>query len=438
VYNPYSIVQLSEVIRDVVIRRGERIIYQGKAVVTNLVNTGLMLIVSASLVDPWADLAGLEPGPSLKKEVDDFITDWSAGNEKLTTPYKDVVVNARNFLVELSRWLEHGETISGVREASGRASLADEFAADVADRALPKVNELFQAFEDVAREIPRKALNTHKAFAQRELHPLILCSPYIHRTFTKPLGYAGDYEMVNMILRNSWEGGNTYAKVVNAFPLKVDTAQAHRNRIDMLHGYLRDESERQLAEGEPRFKVLNIGCGPAAEVRRFISDSPTANATDIELLDFNDETLGFTRQKVDESRQQKGCDIQVTYTHRSIHDLLQEVSERGTPRQPQYHLVYCAGLFDYLSDSICSRLLQLFYDWTLPGGLVLATNVHKKHPSKGFMEHLLEWSLVLRDEVDFRSLTPDLGTQKVVAESTGVNLFLEIRKGGSARGDARA
>ena len=51
VYNPYSIVQLSEVLQELTIRRGEDIIYQGRAVVSNLVNTGLMLIVSVTLVD---------------------------------------------------------------------------------------------------------------------------------------------------------------------------------------------------------------------------------------------------------------------------------------------------------------------------------------------------------------------------------------------------
>lgn len=34
----------------------------------------------------------------------------------------------------------------------------------------------------------------------------MLCSPFAYRAYHKPLGYAGDYEMVNMIARDPYEG----------------------------------------------------------------------------------------------------------------------------------------------------------------------------------------------------------------------------------------
>ena len=39
IYNPYSIVQVSEVLSELTVRSGERSIYTGKAVVVSLVNT---------------------------------------------------------------------------------------------------------------------------------------------------------------------------------------------------------------------------------------------------------------------------------------------------------------------------------------------------------------------------------------------------------------
>ena len=59
---------------------------------------------------------------------------------------------------------------------------------------------------------------------------------------------------------------------------------------------------------------------------------------------------------------------------------------------------------------------------------MVTTNVHTSSPDKGFLEHLLEWNLNLRDEVGMRELAPALGIQEVVADQTGVNIFLEIRK----------
>jgi extracellular factor (EF) 3-hydroxypalmitic acid methyl ester biosynthesis protein len=63
--------------------------------------------------------------------------------------------------------------------------------------------------------------------------------------------------------------------------------------------------------------------------------------------------------------------------------------------------------------------------------LVLATNVHTRQPVKGFMEHLQEWNLILRDERHMLNLCPGVGRQTVSSEGTGANVFLEIRKPGS-------
>ncbi len=71
--------------------------------------------------------------------------------------------------------------------------------------------------------------------------------------------------------------------------------------------------------------------------------------------------------------------------------------------KPEFDLVYCAGLFDYLSDKVCSRLLQYFAARTNPGGTVLVTNVHSSNPQKISMEHLLEWHLIYRDEAQLKA-----------------------------------
>ena len=74
--------------------------------------------------------------------------------------------------------------------------------------------------------------------------------------------------------------------------------------------------------------------------------------------------------------------------------------------QAKFDFVYCAGLFDYLSDKVCARLLQYFAARTNVGGTVLVTNVHSSNPQKISMEHLLEWHLIYRDEGQLESLLP--------------------------------
>jgi extracellular factor (EF) 3-hydroxypalmitic acid methyl ester biosynthesis protein len=64
-----------------------------------------------------------------------------------------------------------------------------------------------------------------------------------------------------------------------------------------------------------------------------------------------------------------------------------------------------------------------------PGGLVIVTNVAESNPRKAWMEYLMEWNLIYRDEAEMQDLVPsDVAVKRtsIKADSTGVNLFLEI------------
>ncbi|MEO8617494.1 MAG: hypothetical protein ABI600_20355, partial [Luteolibacter sp.] len=62
VYNPYSILQLSEVLTDFRVFMNDRVVYSGRAVIANLVNTGIMIICEASLAEEgWIDIALFSP-----------------------------------------------------------------------------------------------------------------------------------------------------------------------------------------------------------------------------------------------------------------------------------------------------------------------------------------------------------------------------------------
>src|SRR5262252_8225640 len=61
VYNPYSILQLSEVLGDFRITINDRCVYAGRAVVSNLVNTGIMVLCEATLDEAWLDVDLFSP-----------------------------------------------------------------------------------------------------------------------------------------------------------------------------------------------------------------------------------------------------------------------------------------------------------------------------------------------------------------------------------------
>src|SRR5437588_3873172 len=99
---------------------------------------------------------------------------------------------------------------------------------------------------------------------KRQLHPCILCSPFAYRTFYKPLGYAGDYEVVNMMARSPYEGSSLFAKIVNLWFIEQRPAEAHRNRIDSLVQKQFEETAR-VAGLNRTARIFSLGCGPAIE-----------------------------------------------------------------------------------------------------------------------------------------------------------------------------
>ena len=98
--------------------------------------------------------------------------------------------------------------------------------------------------------------------------------------------------------------------------------------------------------------------------------------------------------------------------------------------QDQFDYIYCAGLFDYLSQRVCKRLVELFCTMIRPGGVVIVTNVAASNPRKAWMEYVMEWNLIYRNESEMQDLVPEgvsLKGTSIKADATGVNLFLEIQ-----------
>lgn len=426
VYNPYSIVQTSEVLQVLRVLRGERTIYSGRAVVSNILATGLMLIVSATLVDPWSDLVGIAPGKGLREETERFLHDWEAGHE-LRASYRLAVGSIRAFLGELSQWLEQTEVATGIDDANVSAEMKREFVQEVRAPLESRMDELYETFEHEASQVPPDDVMPHKAHARREIHPFIMCSPFLHRTFSKPLGYAGDYEMVNMMVSDPIDGSSNYARLLNSYHLKSAPVTAHRNRIEMLMRQLKAEAKRAIERGG-RCRVLNLGCGPAAEIREFMLQDSISDRCEFHLLDFDKTALAHVDSWIKETAVAAGRRPSVNLIHKSVHQLLKGVARREAIDPQPFDFVYCAGLFDYLSDRVCVRLLECFVDWVNPGGLVVVTNVHPMNPIRYFMEYLTEWHLIYRDETALSNLAPRSKTKNIRTDPSGVNVFLEIRR----------
>ncbi len=258
VYNPYSILQLSEVLNSFKIVIDNNTIYSGRAIITSIVNTGLLLVCEASLDEEnWLDVDLLSPAVQVDRLASDFerlIDDWLKV-ERISPEMKIIVSDMQALLRDMRRWLEQVEHSLRSVPPPERQKLEMSIIEKLNALVLPITNQVFQKFEEIGAAIGEDVKAVHRAYARRQLHPFLLASPFIYRTFQKPLGYAGDYEMVNMILRDPNEGASLFAKIINTRFVHGAPAEAHRNRIKYLSNALRQET-REKGQAGPRHPHL--------------------------------------------------------------------------------------------------------------------------------------------------------------------------------------
>jgi extracellular factor (EF) 3-hydroxypalmitic acid methyl ester biosynthesis protein len=419
---------MSEVLSDFRILMQGQPIYSGRAIVTNLMGLGSVLVCEAALDEACLDLAINSPvndGARVRNGFEKFMAEWGR-NYKIRSDFKVAMADLQTFFLDLRLWMEQMELAVRSQPSGDRLAREREVLEQVRGPVLPAIAPLLERFEDIARTVEPDLKPAYRAYMQRQIHPLVMCSPFVFRTYAKPLGYAGDYEMVNMMLGDPFEGASMFAKLVNGIFLMTPPVVAHQNRIVYLKEKLAAEARRKAVHGEP-LRVFNIGCGPAKEIQEFLAEEDLSSRVQFTLLDFNQETLDYTSRILGDLRSRHARETQIQMVRKSVHQILKEA---GKPSSARYDLVYCAGLFDYLSDPVCRRLLSYLYDILAPGGLSLATNVSDANPSVGWMEYVVDWHLFYRNTDQFAALRPEADREPmpVQAIGSGVNIAIESRK----------
>ena len=440
-YNPAAVLRTSEVLEGCKVTVAGRTLYSGKAVVRSLINTGSAVVVCEATLseNSWTDVQLTATNGQLNKKISSeyqgFMQEWQK-LYKVRPEFKVVVADMQSYLTDFGLWLNQMELHICSLSSAERAEIEHKVIKQLADPVARTIDTFIEKFETIVTNLDLDLQAVYQAYLRRQLHPLLLGSPFASRTFHKPLGYAGDYEMVDMMLRPPYEGDSLFAKIINVWLLGQSPATAHRNRVTYLTGKLMAETVRCRASRRVA-RVLNLGCGPAQEVQRFlVEQSALSSHMDLTLLDFNKETLVHTRALLDGIKKKQRLHTPIKYVKESVYHILKEGCKTGIGSgQQKYDFVYCAGLFDYLSDQVCKRLMNIFYDMLTSGGLLLATNVsdamNSTRPFRYSMEYILDWHLIYRDGSEVAALAPDAAPSdrvRVITEGTGVNVFIEVRK----------
>jgi extracellular factor (EF) 3-hydroxypalmitic acid methyl ester biosynthesis protein len=407
--------------------------FHGEAVVRHCSPDGIDLLCGVALREGGLDLELLHQGHARRHIVIRCDEAERAADSACVRPaFKEWVADLRTYLETMKAFLAREEEALAGEDRYTREQICAQYLEEVGPRIIERMHRASQALGAVIGDLDPEGHAVHRAYAQQHLSPLFATSPFMRRALEKPLGYAGDYEMMDMLYRPHAEGDSLFGQIINQWATSLSAARANINRIGFLTERLRATilaRREERARAQARVMVASIGCGPAREVELLLTRHPELGEyLDVMLVDQDVRAIAFCERRLSRLAGQTG--VRLHYIRESVRRLLTGGSLAAMlgPRD----LIYSAGLFDYLSKRSFSTLLSALYDALVPGGSLLVGNVDQHNPSRYCMEYFAEWYLVHRSPEELlelaRPIQPPPRGCRVESEPLGVNLFLVLER----------
>ncbi|REJ64463.1 MAG: class I SAM-dependent methyltransferase [Planctomycetota bacterium] len=241
------------------------------------------------------------------------------------------------------------------------------------------------------------------------------------RAREKPLGYAGDYQMLAWICERA-VCEDSLGRFFDLYFLDQAAPQCVRNRTRLIAAELACHGLRC-----PRrpYRILSVGVGPGLDIAKAVATLPPARRKDVEiaLVDLDEAGLAYAQQQL----RRLIADEQITCLRDNVFRLPQRSDVLPWPDDTDF--VVCSGLFDYLDDEAATNMLATFRDQLREGGRLLVGNFAPHCPTRAYMEWIGKWYLRYRTVADLERLAESAclpARWRVGADATGVNLLLEF------------
>jgi SAM-dependent methyltransferase len=273
-------------------------------------------------------------------------------------------------------------------------------------------------------------LRAAKQYTEAILTPLLLQAPMVHRSYSKPLGYPGDYQVMLYYYGDSFEGDTAFAKVVHKLFVRHPLSAGVCTRKDYVLDWMLRQHDQVVRSGGGEFKVTSLGCGPAREVADFFSARREWTGRVVfTLFDQEEETLEVAYAAARRSLALATGKASLECFNLSFGQLLRNTAP--LKQGGRQHFVYATGLFDYLNERTAQGLISTLYDNLAPGGLLLIGNAIGPNRHLFEPEFILDWTLIYRTQEEMRRLAaqlPGAARISVDEEPGGAYWFLRISK----------
>ena len=350
---------------------------------------------------------GHEPHGLVPQEYRAFCADVL----KLLRSYRAVLDANLSVSPEFSRGFDH----AGVFEAC-EARFVQEW------------RSLWRTGNDISRSVmaDREMREAVKEFTELVVTPEMRGGAIWDRSYAKPLGYPGDFEIMNQVY--DWErvGANAYDMLLHRVGL--DVAECIKTRMEVVRAQIGETVAEKT--GDRPTRILSLGCGSAREIETYLSKKHgAASRAEFTLIDQEHCALDYAYRKSYPHIVKADGRFRLQCLQMSFIDVLRGTG--GLASLPPQELIYSVGLIDYLTDRRAAGLVRRLYDLLVPGGLLIAGNMNETALSNLWpMEFIADWTLYYRTDAQMLAWTTGLDPANAWTETepTGRVRLLFVRK----------
>lgn len=430
VKSPHFVIKKSEILKNINISIKDMNVYKGDGLIVDVEQKNDSIKFRIALkegVIPVDEILST----SNKSKIDfvlSKLTNVMSVGDNLPDEFKQQVKEVFYELTNIKRILDEFEENIRDEEPKIKEKFSLEMMTVLEKNFFQKINIHFKTIHTLTRNMREEEYSLCGQYFQNAFKDLIFLSPFMHRVYYKPLGYAGDYEMMNMLYRNTPQGKTLFAKFLDKYFLSIDPAQTNRNRVPYMTGKIKNKTPLFLNKSN-RVKISSIACGPCIEIQTLLQESLSDNI-DFTLLDASSEAIDHAKHKLEMAKNKHKRKCTFTYINESIYPLIKKKSVQDLIEDNQ-HIIYSLGLFEYLSDITIKRLLKILFNKLAPGGLLIAGNYSDSNVFQTYMELGGEWFLFYRKPEKMLSFVDDIVDSKAYIDDDGMiefNKFLNIEK----------
>ncbi|MCU0728755.1 MAG: class I SAM-dependent methyltransferase [Sphingopyxis sp.] len=242
-------------------------------------------------------------------------------------------------------------------------------------------------------------------------------SPIAGHAASWPRGYPGDAGLIDLF----YEANAVSASLAdeqrraNATIRQSQSARSVRMRRLVIA-----DAIDECASRNPQAEILSVACGHVREVEWSLAMSDGLVSRFV-AADQDEASLAEVERRL---------------SHRFPMVQPLRLSVRGiiagrAASLGQFHFVYAAGLYDYLPENVGRALTARLFSLLRPNGRLLIGNFSQAPQDIGFMESIMDWSLIWRSEGELARLadaipSADIARQSVWADATGACIYLDL------------